>query len=166
MIHVRRLLPFLVTLFFSLPLFCQQQACPIQLQQVNLTSRSNLPSSLGVGNFEMDLRIQYKNSSSKAISSARILVETALMLNGPAHQIVQKERQSFFLIKALKPGQHADAKFKVVSSVSAPRAWLTDVGFADGSSWSASDLSSCAYEPSGRRANVAGLIPLPVQSKD
>lgn len=166
MTRIRRLLLFLVTLFFSLPLFCQQQACPIQLQQVNLTSRSNPPSSLGIGNFEMDLRVQYKNSSSKAISSARILVETALLINGPAHQIVQKERQSFFLAKALKPGQHADAKFEVVSSDIAPRAWLTDVTFADGSSWSSSNPSGCAYPRSGRRANVAGLIRLPVPSKN
>lgn len=169
MTRIRRLSLFLVVLFFSLPLFCQQQDCPIQLQQVNLTSRSNLPPLWGIDNVEMDLLVRYKSSSAKAISSARILVETTLLLNGPAHSIVQRKRQSFFLIKALKPRQHADAKFEVFSSDIAPRAWLTDVSFADGSSWSSNDPSnpsSCAYPRSRRRANVAGLILLPVPSKD
>lgn len=149
----------LLSVLLHAPGVAQESGCPIRLQKVELlpkVSRSPLAAARA-GNQEMTIRVRYKNVSQKTIDSGRVLVETFLLMEAPNHQDMQKDTQSLLLPRRLSPGQSSTTNVKVFSSPGMPRAWLTEVDFADGSHWSSSDSLVCLYEPHHRAVSVTKL---------
>lgn len=151
-IYPMRVLPFLI-LAFSIYGLCQQQACPIQLEKVEARPVEDpVPIVFPpVPNLHIDLRVRYKNTSSKSIASAHILVETRIQLpQDPDGGLDYADGEQMLVLAAvLQPGKDTTAKFQVTGSVKRLR--LIDASFSDGSNWSAGNSSQCLYNTPGSR---------------
>ena len=124
-------------------------ACPVQLKAVDLLPAKAVRVYVsGPGfnrNLERVLRIRYKNVSGRDIEAGQIGVTTSLYEPGPVYAKITHGEQSISLPAKLRAKEQKTLKSKILTSGVPPRTWLQGVIFSDGSRWTTSDPSQCAY---------------------
>lgn len=122
--------------------------CPIRIGSLSLrparTIRAVVPASALGHNLERVLRINYKNVSGKDISGGEMKVVTSYYISGPTGTSITHGELSIPL-ERVRAGQGKTLRRKILTAAVPPQTWLQKVTFADGSHWTASNASQCAY---------------------
>jgi hypothetical protein len=140
----------------------QQKECPIQIQKiqwVHSEDRTLLPNGPVSANQERTLRITYKNVATKPVSTGTATAGIVLSVESPTHTASQVGSQKIIL-ESLRIGHKKSVSLEVLSSPALPKVRLTQVSFADGSSWSANEPSSCVYTPKHEPIKVGLAVPV------
>jgi hypothetical protein len=92
--------------------------CPIEVEKVEMlpgTLRPYIDPKFGQHNYQMTLRVTYKNVSPNEIASAIVVVSTSLYWVGPTRGAITHGERAVVLTEPLRPGKQKTTRTEILT---------------------------------------------------